>query len=202
MQSTITVEAISEATIRILLSRGADRLTTTRAADSCWWVRGNPVSIFSKQTGAAIGRVGRSPRPADTRVTNRSARRSKKWWRRWQGNHTDRHGIGRWSQHPRQGLHPTNSPYRGCWPRCFARCACWRRGTLAKTRPLRANRLLGQLVLRRLRVQRRDKAFCCGRRLCLVNNYNILRRDFLPVDSLVCVVVRSDGRPLKRNSCK
>src|ERR1700733_11089050 len=36
----------------------------------------------------------------------------------------------------------------------------------------------------------------------LVTNYNILRRDFLPIDPLVCVVVRSDGRTLQRNACK
>src|SRR5579863_6155352 len=36
----------------------------------------------------------------------------------------------------------------------------------------------------------------------LVSNYNLLRRDFLPVDSLVCVVVRADGRTLQRNACK
>ena len=32
-RSTVTVEAISEATIQVLLSHGADRLTTTRVAD-------------------------------------------------------------------------------------------------------------------------------------------------------------------------
>jgi len=31
-RSTVTVEAISEATIQVLLSHGADRLTTTRVA--------------------------------------------------------------------------------------------------------------------------------------------------------------------------
>src|SRR6516225_1008903 len=32
-RSTVTVEAISEATIQVLLSHGSDRLTTTRVAD-------------------------------------------------------------------------------------------------------------------------------------------------------------------------
>src|SRR5690242_10030250 len=32
-RSTVTVQAISEATIQVLLDRGADRLTTTRVAD-------------------------------------------------------------------------------------------------------------------------------------------------------------------------
>src|SRR5580692_8818066 len=32
-RSTVTVEAIFEATIQVLLSRGADRLTTTRVAE-------------------------------------------------------------------------------------------------------------------------------------------------------------------------
>src|SRR6267154_1667594 len=62
--------------------------------------------------------------------------------------------------------------------------------------------LLSRLVLRRLRVKRRDQALCCGRDMRLVSNYNILRRDFLSVDSLVCIVVRSDGRTLQRNAGK
>ena len=90
-----------------------------------------------------------------------------------------------------RGFHPTNWQYNDGGKAHFS-----------KTRPLPANRLLWRLVLRRLRVKRRDKAFCCGRHMGLVSNYNILRRDFLPVDSLVCVVVRSDARPLQRNSCK
>src|ERR1700733_5647185 len=65
-----------------------------------------------------------------------------------------------------------------------------------------SKQLLWRLVLWSLRVKRRDKALRCGRDLGLMNNYNILRRDFLPVDSLVCVVVRSDGRTLQRNACK
>ena len=32
-RSAVTVEAISEATIQVLLSQGSDRLTTTRVAD-------------------------------------------------------------------------------------------------------------------------------------------------------------------------
>ena len=62
--------------------------------------------------------------------------------------------------------------------------------------------LLWRLVLRRLRVKLRDQALCCRRDMRLVSNYNILRRDFLPVDSLVCVIVRSDGRTLERNASK
>src|SRR5580693_2956579 len=38
--------------------------------------------------------------------------------------------------------------------------------------------------------------------MCLVNNYNVLGRDFLSVDSLVCVVVGADGRTFQRNACK
>jgi hypothetical protein len=59
-----------------------------------------------------------------------------------------------------------------------------------------------RLVLRGLCIERRDKRLCGRRNVRLMCNYNILRRDFLAVDSLVSVVVRSDGRTLKRNACK
>src|ERR1700683_1262564 len=56
--------------------------------------------------------------------------------------------------------------------------------------------LLRCLVLRRPRVKRRDKGLCCKRDMRVVSDYDVLRRDFLSVDSLVCVVVRSDRRTL------
>jgi hypothetical protein len=61
---------------------------------------------------------------------------------------------------------------------------------------------LRRFVLWRLRVQRCDKGHRCGRDSRVVSKYDILGRDFLPVDSLVCVVVGPDGRSLQRNARK
>ena len=53
-RSTVTVDAISEATIQVLLRHGAERLTTTRVADRAGVSGRYPVSVLPEQAVAAV----------------------------------------------------------------------------------------------------------------------------------------------------
>jgi hypothetical protein len=59
-RSTVMVEAISEATIQVVLSHGAERLTTTRVAERAGVSVRHPVSVLPEQAVAAIRGVGTS----------------------------------------------------------------------------------------------------------------------------------------------
>ena len=53
-RATVRVGTICEATIQVLLSHGADRLTATRVAERAGVSVGNPVPVLSKQAVAAV----------------------------------------------------------------------------------------------------------------------------------------------------